>query len=58
MLVQAAKTTPNVEIINNSTVKEIYGDDRVEGLKIQFPANDEERDLKVEGIFIEIGAAG
>ncbi len=55
MLVKAAREGSNVEIINSSTVTQIYGKDFVEGLKIQNPASHEERDVKVSGIFIEIG---
>ncbi len=49
------KDTGNVEIITNAKTKEIYGSDCVEGLKYIDLKSDCEKDLKVNGVSIEIG---
>jgi alkyl hydroperoxide reductase subunit F len=43
----------NVEILREASITEIYGDNLVEGLK--YEQDDEVKDLKVTGVFIEIG---
>lgn len=43
----------NVEVVREATVKEFYGDNLLEGVKINHKG--EIRDLEVEGAFIEIG---
>lgn len=39
-----------IEVIHNANIKEIYGDKAVKGVKL-----DNSKDLKLDGIFIEIG---
>lgn len=46
----------NVEIIYNATPIEIFGKENVEGLKIKNKEKNQEREIKLDGIFIEIGA--
>lgn len=43
----------NVEILTNTKIKEIYGDRFVKGVIIE--TQEEEKNIEVEGIFIEIG---
>jgi thioredoxin reductase (NADPH) len=45
----------NVEVIWDSVVKEIKGEDKVTTLKIENVKNKEESDLNVDGIFVAIG---
>ena len=46
---------PNVEVIWDSVVKEIKGEDKVTTLKIENVKSKEESDLNVDGIFVAIG---
>jgi alkyl hydroperoxide reductase subunit F len=43
----------NVQVLNNTRVKRIYGDSFVRGIEIE--CEGESQDLKLEGVFIEIG---
>ncbi len=54
-LVEEAKSRGNIEFVLDSVVKEIKGSDRVEGVVVVNRVTGEERELKVDGIFIEIG---
>ncbi len=49
------KQEQKVEIITNAQVKEIKGDKLVNGLIYQNREKDEERELAIEGVFVEIG---
>lgn len=55
MLIKNVKSAQNVEILNNTTVTEIFGNDLVEGVKVQNNRTHEELVLKVEGVFVEVG---
>ena len=46
---------PNVEIIWNSVVQEIQGEEQVEQVKIYNQKTGEEKEVKVDGIFIAVG---
>ena len=47
---------PNIEVLWNSVVGEVYGDEkRVTGLKIDSTVDDSTRDLEVGGMFVAIG---
>ncbi len=46
---------PNVEVIWDSVIKEIKGEDKVTTLKIENVKNKEINDLNVDGIFVAIG---
>jgi len=52
-LVERIQNHEKVEYINNVTIKEIYGDKFVQGLK--YKRDGQEHDLKIGGIIIEIG---
>jgi len=50
------KKSDKVEIIFNATTKEILGDKFVTGLKYDDTSSGEEKELKLDGVFVEIGA--
>ncbi len=52
-LVERVKNNPKVEVILNAETKGIYGKVAVQGLR--YMQNGLEKDLKVKGIFVEIG---
>ncbi|MCE4611214.1 MAG: thioredoxin-disulfide reductase [Desulfurococcales archaeon] len=54
-LVEEARSRPNIEFVLDTVVKEIRGEDRVESVVVVNKVTGEERELKVDGIFIEIG---
>ncbi len=54
--VEQARSNSKIEFILNSVVKEIIGKDKVEAIKILNKVTGEEKTLKVDGIFIEIGS--
>ena len=45
----------NVKVIWNSVVERIEGEDQVEGILLKDITNNENKDLKVDGVFIAIG---
>jgi len=45
--------TPNIEIIFNATVKKVFGNEFVEGIILSL--NGEEKELKVDGVFVFVG---
>jgi thioredoxin-disulfide reductase len=55
VLVDKVKTTKNIEMFLNSAVKEIKGEQKVNKIKILNSATKEEKELEIDGIFIEVG---
>lgn len=55
ILQEELKTLSNVEILYNTTVEEIQGEDGVENLRIRKAGSGETSDLAVAGIFIAVG---
>lgn len=55
VLQDALTALPNVEVLWNRTVSEIYGGDMVEGLKLSDKESGEETTLLVDGVFIAVG---
>lgn len=53
--VEMAKSKPNIEFVLNSVVTEIRGKEKVEGVVVRNKITGEEKELKVDGVFIEIG---
>jgi len=51
------KKSPKIEIIFNAETLEILGDEFVSGLKYKDKLSAEEKEIKVEGVFVEIGWA-
>lgn len=50
------KKNPKVEIILNAQTKEILGDSFVAGLKYTDRQSNEEKEIKLDGVFVEIGS--
>ncbi len=55
VLQEALRALPNVEVIWNSVVKEILGEEEVEGIEIEDVRSTEQRKLDIDGIFIAVG---
>jgi len=55
VLIKAVENKSNVEIMLNSEISEIIGDGKLEKLKIVSNISQKIRELKVDGLFIEIG---
>jgi thioredoxin-disulfide reductase len=53
--VRQVQESPNVEIILNSGLEEIKGEKKVEEIIIVNFQNNEERKIKLDGVFIEVG---
>lgn len=49
------KNSPNIELVLNSISTKVIGDKNVDGIEVENIATKEKRQLKVDGIFIEIG---
>jgi alkyl hydroperoxide reductase subunit F len=49
------KSHPNVEILWNTVVEEIKGDKFVNGIRYKDVKTNEEKDIALEGVFVEIG---
>lgn len=54
-LVSQVKDRSNIEIFLNSSITSINGSNKVESIKLLNVKNKEKKELKVDGIFIEIG---
>ena len=50
-----ARQNPKIEFILNSEVKEVLGETRVEGVKLRNNKTNEEKTLKIDGLFVAIG---
>lgn len=55
VLVSKIKTLPNVEIVLMSGVKEVIGTNKIEKIKIANLETNEEKELNIDGLFVEIG---
>ena len=54
-LIDEVKEKENIELVLDSEIKEIKGQDKVDEVKVANKKTEEEKNLKVEGVFIEIG---
>ena len=54
-MAERALEHPQIDVIWDSTVEEVLGDDLVTGLRIRNLTTSEERDLGVDGMFVAIG---
>ncbi len=52
---EKVKANPKVEIILNAETEEIFGRDNVEGLRYLDKAGHGKKELKLDGVFVEIG---
>lgn len=55
ILVERVEANPKIEVIWNSVVVDILGENKVESLKIKNVVSGEEKELKVDGVFVSIG---
>jgi len=53
--VEKARQNPKVEILLNTVIKEVIGKEKVEAIRIQNTKTGEEKILKIDGLFVEIG---
>lgn len=56
LLLDKIKTQTKTQILNNTEIMEIYGDNFVCGIKIKNSKNNTIKDLKIDGVFVEIGS--
>lgn len=54
-LVSEVKSKPNIEMLTFSNIKEIKGQQKVESILVKGESLPQEREIKVDGVFIEIG---
>ena len=54
--VEKLQTNPKFTGVTNAELTELYGDSFLQGLKYKDRISGEEKDLKVQGVFVEIGA--
>jgi thioredoxin reductase (NADPH) len=50
-----AKTKENIELILNAVVREVKGEQKLSGAVVEDVVTHEEREIEVDGIFVEIG---
>lgn len=55
VLVQEVKERENIEIITNVTIKQIKGENSVQGLVYADKESLEESEIEVDGVFVEVG---
>jgi thioredoxin reductase (NADPH) len=55
IMVDRARANPKIELHPNTTVEEVLGDVKVEGLRLRDTATGEQREVPMEGLFIAIG---
>lgn len=53
--VEAAESNPKIEIILNTVVTEIIGDEKLRAIRIRNVKTNEEKVIEVDGLFVEIG---
>lgn len=49
-----ARAIPNLTILEHTAVREVLGTERVQGIRVM-PAGGEEQEIRVNGVFVEIG---
>lgn len=55
VLVEKAQANEKIEFLLNYQVGEVFGKDKVEGVKLISTKNDEEKEIKLDGVFVAIG---
>ena len=53
--ISRAYAIPNLTILEHTTVLEVLGSERVEGIRVKPNAGGDERNIDVSGVFVEIG---
>jgi thioredoxin reductase (NADPH) len=55
ILQERVEANPKIQVIWNSVVVDVIGENKVEALKIRHVASGEEKELEVDGVFVSIG---
>lgn len=55
ILQERVRQTENIELVLNSIVKEIFGEEKVNSLKVYNSVEETEQELQVQGVFIAVG---
>ncbi len=55
IMLSRAQSNPKVSFMTNSSVVDVLGTDRVEGVKLKDTKTGEEKDFKTDGLFLAIG---
>jgi len=55
ILQERVDANPKIQVIWNSVVVDVIGENKVEALKIRHVASGEEKELEVDGVFVSIG---
>lgn len=55
IMVEKAKANEKIKFVLNSQITEIFGDNRVEGVKLKDTNTGEEKEMKIDGVFVAIG---
>lgn len=55
IMVERVKKRANISLVLNKVVEDIFGDAKVEGLRLKDVKSNEETELKIDGVFIAIG---
>jgi thioredoxin reductase (NADPH) len=55
IMIERAAADPKIEIHPSTTVEEVLGNDRVEGLRLRDTTTGETRDVPMDGLFVAIG---
>ena len=54
-MVEEVRGAKHVKIHTNTVVREILGEERLTGIRLQSVSGDQAEDLQVDGVFLEIG---
>ncbi len=55
LYVREARSNPKIEVLTNTVVSEIIGDEKLRSIRVKNRVTGEERILGIDGLFIEIG---
>ena len=55
VLQERLRSLPNVTVITNAATEEIYGSDKVEGIRYKDRETGETHDIALQGVFVQIG---
>lgn len=53
---EKVKSNPKIELVLNSIVTEVLGDEKVTSVRVRNVVTGEERVIEVDGVFVEIGS--
>lgn len=55
IMLERVKQNPKITILTNTTILDVVGENKVEGIKIKHNVSGEEKTLPLEGVFVAIG---